>query len=127
MNALMNPASIAPPAASYSLAVRSSAGSEFLHTSGIVGNRPDGSIANNVGDQAAEIWRSLLVILGEAGFAATDIVSYTTYVLPAQELATVMAARDAALQGHRSASTLIVVPTLARAEWLIEIAVIAAK
>lgn len=127
MNTFITPASLAAPAASYSLAVRSTAGSELLHTSGIVGTRPDGSIADNVSEQAGEVWQSLLVLIGEAGFAVTDIVSYTTYVVAGQELGAVMAARDSALAGHRSASTLIVVPTLARPEWLVEIAAIAAK
>lgn len=127
MNACISPTSLAAPAASYSLAVKSTAGSELLHTSGIVGTRPDGSIADDVTEQAAEVWRSLFVILSEAGFAVTDIVSYTTYVVAGQNLGAVMAARDSALSGHRSASTLIVVPTLARPEWLLEIAVIAAR
>jgi enamine deaminase RidA (YjgF/YER057c/UK114 family) len=39
----------------------------------------------------------------------------------------VMAARDAALHGHLVASTLVTVPALARPEWKMEIAAIAAK
>jgi len=38
----------------------------------------------------------------------------------------VMAARDAALDGHRAASTLVTVPALARPEWRMEVAVVAA-
>jgi enamine deaminase RidA (YjgF/YER057c/UK114 family) len=38
-----------------------------------------------------------------------------------------MAARDHALAGHRAASTLIPVPSLARPEWKVEIAVVAAR
>ena len=127
MNEFITPTTVAGPAASYSLAVRSTAGSELLHTSGIVGARFDGSIADTVGEQAGEVWRSLAEILSASEFATTDIVSYTTYVVAGQDLAPVMAARDAALSGHRAASTLIVVPTLARPEWLVEIAVIAAR
>jgi enamine deaminase RidA (YjgF/YER057c/UK114 family) len=48
-------------------------------------------------------------------------------VVDGNDLAVVMAARDAALQGHHAASTLIVVPRLARAEWRMEISLIAAK
>jgi 2-iminobutanoate/2-iminopropanoate deaminase len=58
-------------------------------------------------------------------------VSVTTYVVHsptlADDLPTVMAARDAALGGHRAASTLVTVPALARAEWRMEIAVVAAR
>jgi len=39
----------------------------------------------------------------------------------------VMAARDAVLQGHLAASTLVTVPALARPEWRMEIAVVAAR
>ena len=37
-----------------------------------------------------------------------------------------MAARDRYLAGHLAASTLVTVPALARPEWLMEIAVVAA-
>ena len=56
----------------------------------------------------------------------TDIVSITTYVVAGQELGPVMAARDAAFGGHLAASTLVTVPALARPEWLVEVAVVAA-
>ena len=58
----------------------------------------------------------------------------TTYVVNSpnsaeleQNLKSVMAARDAALSGHRAASTLVTVPALAKPEWLMEISVLAAK
>jgi enamine deaminase RidA (YjgF/YER057c/UK114 family) len=38
-----------------------------------------------------------------------------------------MAARDRAMGGHRPASTLVVVPALARPEWRVEIALVAAR
>jgi 2-iminobutanoate/2-iminopropanoate deaminase len=41
-------------------------------------------------------------------------------------LAAVMAARDAALDGRRVASTLVTVPALAQPAWLVEIALVAA-
>ena len=93
----------------------------------IVATRADGSIASTVGEQAAAIWRSLTGICEAAGFSLSDVVSYTTYVVVGQDLAAVMAARDEALAGHKPASTLIVVPQLARPEWLVEIAAIAAQ
>ena len=125
MNELVNPASVGAPAAAYSLAVSSTAGGRMLHTSGIVATQADGSIAATVGDQAAAVWGSIKVICEAAGFTLDDVVSYTTYVIAGQDLAAVMAARDAAFAGYKPASTLIVVPQLARPEWLVEIAVIA--
>jgi len=59
--------------------------------------------------------------------ALTDVVSITTYVVAGADLAPVMAARDAALAGHLVASTLATVPELARPEWRMEVAVVAAR
>ncbi len=127
MNELVNPSSVGAPAAAYSLAVSSTAGSRMLHTSGIVATQADGSIAATVGEQATAVWSSLARICEAAGFSLNDVVSYTTYVIVGQDLGAVMAARDAAFAGHKPASTLIVVPQLARPEWLVEIAAIASK
>jgi len=55
------------------------------------------------------------------------VVSVTTYVVVGEELGPVMAARDAALSRRRAASTLVTVPALARPEWKVEIAVVAAR
>lgn len=98
-----------------------------MHTSGIVATAADGSIPEDLNDQAAAIWFALREILAAAGFGMDDLVSYTTYVVDGNDLSVVMAARDAALGGHRAASTLLVVPRLARPEWRMEIAIVAAK
>jgi enamine deaminase RidA (YjgF/YER057c/UK114 family) len=66
------------------------------------------------------------VLLANAGMSATDIVNVTTYVVAGERLADVMAARDEFMDGHRAASTLVTVPALARPEWRVEVAVIAA-
>ena len=65
-------------------------------------------------------------MLADAGMGPTDVVSVTTYVVPGQELAVVMGARDHYLAGHRAASTLVVVAELAQPAWLMEIQVVAA-
>ena len=127
MNTPITPGSIAPPAATYELAMRVPAQSELLHTAGIVGNRLDGSIAEDIGEQAAEMWRSVGEILAAAGFRTHDIVSYTTYAVAGHDVSRVMAARDAFLGDHRAASTLVPVPALARPEWKVEVAVVAAR
>jgi len=123
----INPTSIAPTAANYAHAVLSSAPSAILHMSGSVGIRPDGSIAADVAEQAAEAWRNLAAICNEAGMSLDDIVSITTYAVVGEPLAGVMAARDRALGGRRVASTLITVPALVRPEWKVEIAAIAVR
>ena len=126
-NTQISPDSIAPPAANYVHAVRTTAGADLLHTSGVVPVEPDGTTARSVGDQAKCVWRNLAVILGDAGMTTDDIVSVTTYVVVGEELAPVMQARDEALGGHMAASTLVTVPALARPEWRMEVAIVAAR
>jgi enamine deaminase RidA (YjgF/YER057c/UK114 family) len=123
---LLNPATLGAPAAAYSLAVHVPAGARWLHTSGIVATLADGTISEDLGEQAREIWRSIAALCAAARMTLADVVSYTTYVVDGQDLSVVMAARDAAFAGHRPASTLIVVPRLARPQWLMEITAVAA-
>jgi enamine deaminase RidA (YjgF/YER057c/UK114 family) len=129
MNREIMPSSIAPPAANYAHAVLSESADKMLHLSGVVATRPDGTIPDDVDDQAGVIWSNIAAILAEAGMEMTDIVSITTYVVIdfMACLPDVMAARDQALSGHRVASTLVTVPALARPLWKMEIAVIAAR
>jgi 2-iminobutanoate/2-iminopropanoate deaminase len=126
MNRPISPPSLPAPVARYSLAVLAERPAKLLHTAGIVGNRSDGSVPEDLGSQLEVIWSSLAALLAEAGLGVTDIVSITTYVVAGNELSTVMAARDLAMAGHLPASTLIVVPALARPHWKVEIAVVAA-
>lgn len=131
MNRELRPGSMAPPAAAYAHGVEVPAGSRLVFTSGVVPNAADGSTPDTIGDQAALVWDNIAKVLAEANMGVDDIVSITTYVVATEKLADdlrdVMAARDAALRGHLAASTLVTVPALARPEWKMEIAVIAAK
>ena len=128
MNREIMPTSIAPPAANYAHAMLSEHTGKLLHVSGVVAARPDGTIPDDVADQAAVIWLNIGAILTEAEMAITDVVSITTYVVVdfMACLADVMAARDQALAGHRAASTLVTVPALARPAWKMEVAIVAA-
>ena len=127
MNRVIIGTNIAPPAANYAHAVLSESAGRILHTAGIVGVTPDGTVPVSIGDQADVIWSSLCSLLADADMVPDDIVSITTYVVAGHldRLGTVMAARDRYLSGHLAASTLVTVPALARPEWLMEIAVVA--
>ena len=126
MNREISPQSIAPPAANYAHAIVTEGAPRWVHTAGVVPNAPDGSVPADLGAQAAQVWSNIAAILGEAGMSAADVVSVTTYVVAGEELGPVMQARDAFLEGRRVASTLVTVPALARSEWRVEIALIAA-
>jgi 2-iminobutanoate/2-iminopropanoate deaminase len=123
------PADIAPPAANYAHAVLVTDASRWLHTSGVVPVRPNGTVPPDVETQAEVVWQNLAAILGQAGMGPGAVVSVTTYVassVAGAGLSAVMAARDAALGGRRVASTLVVVAALAQPSWLVEIALVAA-
>ncbi len=123
----IRPADIAAPAANYAHAVLTDGATRWLHTSGVVPVAPDGSTPEAIADQAALVWTNIAAMLRDADMGPSDVVSVTTYVVVGEELAAVMAARDAALGGHRAASTLVTVPALARPEWRMEVAVVAAS
>jgi 2-iminobutanoate/2-iminopropanoate deaminase len=127
MNHQVSPAGIAPPAAKYAHAILSEAPARLLHTAGVVPVQPDGTVPDGVAEQADVVWANIGAILGEAGMEPADVVSITTYVVAGEPLAPIMAARDRFLGGHLAASTLVTVPALARPEWRLEIAVVAAR
>jgi 2-iminobutanoate/2-iminopropanoate deaminase len=126
-NSTIDPSQIAAPAANYAHAVLSDGPSQLLHTSGVVPVEPDGSVPEAIADQARVVWDNITAVLAAAGLGAQDVVSVTTYVVPGQDMGAVMAERDRALGGHLAASTLVVVPELARPAWKMEIAVVAAR
>jgi len=123
----IRPADIAAPAANYAHAVLTEHATRWLHTSGVVPVAADGSTPALLADQAELVWANIAAMLRDAQMAAGDIVSVTTYVVVGEDLTPVMAARDAALDGYRAASTLVTVPALARPEWRMEVAVVAAN
>ena len=123
----ISPNGIAPPAANYAHAVLSTEATHWLHTSGVVPVSPDGSVPADIADQAAVMWANVGAMLDDAGLEPADVLSVTTYAVAGEDLGPVMAARDAFLNGGRAASTLVTVPALARPEWLVEVAVIAAR
>jgi enamine deaminase RidA (YjgF/YER057c/UK114 family) len=123
----IRPADIAAPAADYAHAVLTEQASRWLHTSGVVPIAADGSTPDALTDQAGVVWANIAAMLRDADMESSDIVSVTTYVVVGEDLAPVMAARDRALAGHRAASTLVTVPALARPEWRMEVAIVAAN
>ena len=119
------------PAARYAHGMKVSNPTDMIFTSGVVPTMPDGTVPPTVEGQARVVWANLFEILRAGGMGISDVVSITTYVVASEslrdDLATVMAVRDEVMGEHRAASTLVTVPALARAEWLMEISLVAAK
>lgn len=127
MNQPLRPENIGPPSANYELGMRVPAGSELVYTAGIGGIRPDGTISDNLDEQAEQCWQNIAALLAEGGMGVGDIVTYTTYVVNGEDLSVVMAARDSFFGEHLAASVLIPVPELVDPTWKLEISVVAAK
>ena len=127
MHKIVNPSTIAAPAANYAHARLTVAPQRWLHTSGVVPIDPNGDVPHQLVSQAEVVWANIEAMLADAEMGPADVVSVTTYVTPGHDLGPVMAVRDRALQGNLAASTLVVVPELARPEWLMEISIIAAS
>ena len=127
MNYKINPRVISPPAANYSHAVLSTNPEKILHTSGVVPVTADGSTPVAIRDQADLVWLNITEILREAHLELSNIVSITTYVVSGNDLGEVMKSRDQQLGDHKPASTLVVVPELAKKQWKMEISVVAVK
>ena len=74
------PAGVAPPFSSYSHGVAAPAGARWLHVSGQVGVRPDGSFAAEPREQLEQTWRNLLAVLEGAGMGPNDLVKVTGFL-----------------------------------------------
>jgi enamine deaminase RidA (YjgF/YER057c/UK114 family) len=127
----IQPEHMAPPAAKYAHAVKVDQVQSLVFTSGVVPTMPDGTVPASMEGQARVVWANLLEILRAAEMNVANVVSITTYVVASptlsDDLAAVMAVRDEVMGSHRVASTLVTVPALARAEWLMEISLVAAQ
>ena len=127
MHQAYNPSVIAPPLGKYSHAIEVSPNARWLHISGQVGVRPDGTIAETFEEQADCAWRNLLAILAEAGMGPEHIVKYSTFITNAEHIGVFRTVRDRHIGDRRPASTLLVIAGLAAPELMIEIELIAAK
>jgi 2-iminobutanoate/2-iminopropanoate deaminase len=121
-----NPPSLGAPGGRYSHAVEVAGNARWLYLSGQVGAAPDGTVPADFTAQAEMCWRNIEIILADAGMGLADVVSYTTYLARREDAAAFRAVRDRFVGDARPAAV-VVISQLVRPEWLIEIAVVAAK
>ena len=122
-----NPASIAAPFSNYAHGVEAAANLRWLHVSGQVGVKPDGSCPADFAGQCEAAWDNLLQVLKAAGMGPADIVKVTTFMTDRNDLAASRPIRERKIEGVPVAATLIFVAGLARPDWKIEIECTAAK
>lgn len=124
----LQPASIAKPFARYAHGVEVPAGARLIFTSGQLGMTSSGDIPQSERDQADICFANIDAILGSAGAGRGDVVRINAFVTDRAYMAGYMAARDAWLADvdRLPASTLMIVGGFTRAEFRVEIEVIAA-
>ena len=124
----LNPSDIAPPFARYAHGVEVPAGRHLIFTSGQLGLAGDGSVPDDVREQAEICFGNIDAILRDGGATRADVVRINAFVTDRAHMAGYMAARDAWLAevGRLPASTLVIVSGFTRPEFKVEIEVIAA-
>jgi enamine deaminase RidA (YjgF/YER057c/UK114 family) len=122
-----SPDGIAPPFSNYSHGVVVPAGMRVLHVSGQVGIAPDGTVPDDPARQCEFAYANVLAVMAAEGMGPEDLVEVTAYVVGAEHLAIVRAAREEALGKVAPASTMIFVAALAAPSMMIEVKAVAAK
>ncbi|MEM7044440.1 MAG: RidA family protein [Pseudomonadota bacterium] len=123
----VTPKDIHPPLAHYAHATEVPAGARWLVLSGQLGIAADGSIPDDVEGQATLCFENILAILREAGMDASHLVRLTTYLTDQAHLGAYMRVRDRFVADPPPASTLLVVNSFSKKQFIVEIEAVAAK
>ena len=126
MHRPLNPPSIRPPFARYSHGVEVQAGKRLVAVSGQLGVRADDTVPESVAEQAELCFANIAAILGEAGMTLADIVRINAYVTHRAYMKPYMEVRDRIVSDPPPASTLMIVGGFTKAEFKVEIEVLAA-
>jgi enamine deaminase RidA (YjgF/YER057c/UK114 family) len=127
MNRKLTPPNLRPPFARYSHGVEVVAGSRLVLCSGQLGIGPDDIIPPDTESQARLCFGNIEAILQAAGMGLGDIVRINAYVTGREHMAPYMKVRDSLFADPAPASTLMIVSGFTRAEFNVEIEVIAAR
>ncbi len=125
----LDPPTIRPPFARYAHGVEVPAGARLVVTSGQLGIAVDERVPPDAAAQAALCFANCAAVLAEAGMAPADVIRINAWVTDRAHMAGYMAARDHWLEGvaRLPASTLVIVSGFTRAEFLVEVEVMAAR
>ena len=122
-----NPKAIADPIGSYTHGVEVPPNARWLHVAGQVGMRKDGTVPPTIEGQTEAAWQNIVAILDAAGMKVTDLVKITQFLTRLDNFPAYAAARAKFLAGHRPASTGLIISSLVRPEFLVEVEAVAAK
>lgn len=122
----INPKSIAAPGP-YSHGIKAEGIGSVLFVSGQVGIKPDGSVAEGIGQQTKTAFQNLLAVLADSGMTAGNIAKLTIYLTDEANLPGFLPAGGPFLPNPPPAITLVYVKALARPALLVEVDAIAVR
>ena len=123
----INPSDIVAPASRYSQGIVVPAHARRLIVSGQIGMTKDGKVVDGIEGQLRQSWHNLIAVVRAAGMDVKNIVKITTFVTDPKAVVATRQIRDEMMQGHRPASTFLVVAGLAMPQLLCEIEAEAVK
>lgn len=116
-----NPETVHAPLGRYVHQIEVSDESRVLFLSGQIGMAPDGTVPADPVEQLGLALENVLANLTAAGYAATDLVKLTTYVVGEMDAAGRRRQLDRVLGSHLTTSTLVYVAALASPEYKVEV------
>ncbi len=123
-----NPTEIAGPFGHYEHGVEASLPGRLLYVSGQTGVVADDTVPEDIAAQAELVWQNICAILAEADMTPQDIVKTNSYLMDRAHVPVLAKMRKRFIgEGHRAASTTLLVAGLVRSEWLVEIDAVAIK
>ena len=121
MKQTRNPETVHAPLGRYVHQIEVSGESRILFLAGQVGIAPDGTVPADPIAQLGVALDNVMRNLEAAGFAPTDLVKLTTYVVGEMDAAGRRAELDRVLGSHLTTSTLVYVAALASPDYKVEV------
>lgn len=116
-----NPEGVHKPGSPYSHAALVTGGGPRLVISGQIGMAADGSVPADGPAQIAQALRNLGTILAAHGMGPANLVKITVFLTNVALIKSWREQRNAFMQGHEPASTLLIVAGLADPRFLVEV------
>jgi enamine deaminase RidA (YjgF/YER057c/UK114 family) len=121
MKQTRNPETVHAPLGRYVHQIEVSGESRILFLAGQVGIAPDGTVPADPVAQLGVALDNVMRNLEAAGYAPTDLVKLTTYVVGEMDAAGRRAELDRVLGSHLTTSTLVYVAALASPDYKVEV------
>lgn len=110
----------------YADAVRVPAGADLIHTSGIPGLRPDGTVPEDFTEEVAQAWRNVSDVLAAAGTELGNVISVRQWLTDAADIQGYAAVRSTVIT-HQPVFMLAIVPALVWPNMRVEVEVTAIR